>query len=188
MTRPTSLCCTGCGWVPPPTELVPFRCAAARPGDDIDHVLGRVLDPSRLAFPDREEPNPFLAYRELLHSHGVALAGGLSDEAYVEMVRELDNAVAEVDGRGFTVTPFRREPSLWAALGLSDKGGVWVKDETGNVSGSHKARHLFGVLVWLEVAKRAGLADPSRPRELAIASCGNAALAAAVVAAAGGRG
>jgi len=64
---------------------------------------------------------------------------------------------------------------------------VWVKDETGNVSGSHKARPLFGVLVHLEVAERLGLADPSARPELAIASCGNAALAAAVVAAAGGR-
>jgi len=63
---------------------------------------------------------------------------------------------------------------------------VWVKNETGNVSGSHKARHLFGVLVWLEVAERLGLSGGKR-RELAIASCGNAALAAAVVAAAGGR-
>ena len=61
-----------------------------------------------------------------------------------------------------------------------------MKDETGNVSGSHKARHLFGVLLYLEVAERLGLADP-RAAELAIASCGNAALAAAVVAAAGGR-
>ena len=64
---------------------------------------------------------------------------------------------------------------------------MWVKDETGNVSGSHKARHLFGLLVHLEVVERLGLADPAHRPHLAIASCGNAALAAAVVAAAGGR-
>ena len=28
------------------------------------------------------------------------------------------------------------------------------------MSGSHKARHLFGVLLWLEVAERLGLSDP----------------------------
>jgi len=58
-----------------------------------------------------------------------------------------------------------------------------VKDETGNVSGSHKARHLMGTLVELLVEEaRLGLAaDAPRP-PLAIASCGNAALAAAVVA------
>jgi len=61
---------------------------------------------------------------------------------------------------------------------------VWVKDETANVSGSHKGRHLMGVLIHLEVMERAGLLGPAR-RELAIASCGNAALAAAVVARAG---
>jgi threonine synthase len=54
------------------------------------------------------------------------------------------------------------------------------------VSGSHKARHLFGVLVHLEVVERLGWTDPAARPELAVASCGNAALAAAVVAAAGG--
>ena len=42
-------------------------------------------------------------------------------------------------------------------------GGVWVKDETGNVSGSHKARHLFDVLLQLEVAERLSWADPLEP-------------------------
>ena len=102
-------------------------------------------------------------------------------------MRRLDDAVAAVDGHGFSVTPFARSPGLSEALGLSEPGGAWVKDETGNVSGSHKARHLFGVLLQLEVGERIGLADPSRRPELAVASCGNAALAAAVVAAAAGR-
>jgi hypothetical protein len=52
-----------------------------------------------------------------------------------------------------------------------------VKDETRNVSGSHKARHLFGTLLELRLA---GADDATRP--LATALCGNAALAAAVVA------
>jgi threonine dehydratase len=63
---------------------------------------------------------------------------------------------------------------------------VWVKDETHQVAGSHKARHLFGILLHLVTAERAGLApwrDGERP-PLAIASCGNAALAAATLAAA----
>jgi threonine dehydratase len=61
-----------------------------------------------------------------------------------------------------------------------------VKDETGNVSGSHKARHLMGLMIHLLVVEQTGLASTEN-RELAIASCGNAALAAAVVARAAGR-
>jgi threonine synthase len=102
-------------------------------------------------------------------------------------VRSLDDRVAAIDGRGFVATPFAPSGALRDALGLTGAGAVWVKDETGNVSGSHKARHLFGLLLQLEVAERLGLADPLRRPELAIASCGNAALAAAVVAAAGER-
>jgi len=150
-------------------------------------VLRRELDLSRVERPAVPgEPNPFLRFRTLLHAYEVARAAGLSDDAFTTLVRELDSRVADVDGRGFRVTPFARSNELSDRLGFAPEGGVFVKDETGNVAGSHKARHLFGVLVWLEVVEQLGLARFAR-RDLAIASCGNAALAAAVVAAAGRR-
>ncbi|MGB1277381.1 MAG: pyridoxal-phosphate dependent enzyme, partial [Nannocystaceae bacterium] len=49
-----------------------------------------------------------------------------------------------------------------------------------NVAGSHKARHLAGVMLYLQTLRAHGRL--SRGRELAIASCGNAALAAATLA------
>ena len=62
---------------------------------------------------------------------------------------------------------------------------LWIKDETGNVSGSHKARHLFGVALAHRLAREDHHEGDDGP--YAIASCGNAALAAAVVARAVGR-
>jgi threonine synthase len=177
------LVCAGCGAEPDPHEPYPFRCPNAGGEDDVDHVLRRGLDLSALTFPEGgAEENPFVRYRTLLHAYHA----GLEDGAFVSLVRQLDGAVASVDGHGFRATPFFRSDELSDELGLSAAGGVWVKDETGNVSGSHKARHLFGVLLWLETADRLGLSGRER-RDLAIASCGNAALAAAVVAAAGER-
>jgi threonine synthase len=177
------LVCAGCGAAPDPSEPYPFRCPNAVRGDDVDHVLRRELDLSSLSFPaDGEDDNPFLRYRTLLHAYHA----GLEDSEFVSLVRRLDDRVASVDGHGFRVTPFLRSEELSTELGFSSEGGVWVKDETGNVSGSHKARHLFGVLLWLETADRLRLTGGER-RDLAIASCGNAALAAAVVAAAGER-
>jgi len=177
------LVCAGCGAAPDPREPYPFRCPNAVRDDDVDHVLRRELDPSALSFPaDGEDDNPFLRYRTGLHAYHA----GLEDGEFVSLVRRLDDMVASVDGHGFRVTPFLRSEELSNELGFSSEGGVWVKDETGNVSGSHKARHLFGVLLWLETADRLGLTGGER-RDLAIASCGNAALAAAVVAAAGER-
>ncbi len=165
----------------------PFRCPNATRGDDVDHVLRRRLDLDTVRFPsDEPDPNPFVRYRSLLHAYHLGLGRGLSDDTFQALVRRLDTRVAAVDSHGFRATPFRRSAKLSKALGFAREGGVWVKDETGNVSGSHKARHLFGVLLQLEVAERLGLAEAPRP-ELAIASCGNAALAAAVVAAAGER-
>ncbi|MGZ8688108.1 MAG: pyridoxal-phosphate dependent enzyme [Gaiellaceae bacterium] len=182
------LVCAGCGAGPGPLDPGPFRCPNAQRGDDVDHVLRRELDLSAVRFPAGDpEPNPFIRYRAFLHAYHVALQGGLSDEEFCALVLRLDRQVEGVDGHGFTTTPFARHAELSERLGFSEAGGVWVKDETRNVSGSHKARHLFGVLLYLEVAERLGLADSLRRPNLAIASCGNAALAAAVVAAAGGR-
>lgn len=180
MTRPAShLVCGGCGAAPPDAEPYPFRCPNAD-GDDVDHVLERVLDTTRLRFPLDTDPRPFVRYRSLLHSHHRAIAGGMTDGGFADLVAGLDDAVAAVDGRGFAVTPFGPSAALSDDLGVE----VWVKDETGNVAGSHKGRHLFGVLLHLEVAERLGLSDR---RDLAVASCGNAALAAGVLARAGGR-
>ena len=188
MTPPAStICCAGCGYVAGPADPYPFRCPRAGT-DDADHVLTRVLSLDGARFPAGPEANPFLRYRALMHSWHVARARGLSDAGYRDLVASLDASVAAVDGRGFRATPFFRSPELSEALAFSAAGGVWVKDETGNVSGSHKGRHLMGVLIHLAVMERCGLLDPARRRELAIASCGNAALAAAVVARAGGWG
>ena len=54
--------------------------------------------------------------------------------------------------RGFAITPFRRHAELSSLLEPSGRGGLMVKDETGNVSGSHKARHLFGTMLELLLA------------------------------------
>ena len=136
---------------------------------------------------EQGDPNPYIRFRRLFHSYQVARAGGMPDEEYCNLVARLNEEVAKVDGHGFRSTPFDRSAVLSERLGFANDGGVWVKNETGNVSGSHKARHLFGLLVHLEVVERLGFTHPDHRPQLAIASCGNAALAAAVIAAAGHR-
>lgn len=207
------LVCTGCGHDAPLDRPWPFRCACIQPDDGIDHVLTPVVDVLDLA-DVREwrevfaspEPNPFVRYASLSLAAEAfeAIAGpGLAAGQHAALVRELDAAVADAAGadHGFVETPFEPDQGLTEALDASGQLEIWVKNDTGNVSGSHKARHLFGIMVWLEAMRRAGrlpVADGSgggdpassgstadRPR-LAIASCGNAALAAAVVARAAG--
>jgi threonine dehydratase len=177
----TIVVCAGCGHAAGQGEPLPFRCPNAD-GDDVDHVMVRELDPTHVGFPGGDESNPFVRYRELFHAYHLGRAHGMSDDDHVHLVEQLDKAVADVDGSGFAETPFERRESLSDRLGCS----VWVKDETRNVSGTHKARHLMGLMVHLLVAEQAGLVAGDGA-ELAIASCGNAALAAAVVARAAGR-
>ena len=126
-------------------------------------------------------PNPFLEFRTLFHSYHLASAHGMSDADYVRIVEDLNEAVALVDGHGFVITPFARHSGLSARIGSTAAGGVWIKNETGNVSGSHKGRHLMGLMIYLQVIERLGIVEPPLP-PLAIASCGNAALAAAIIA------
>ncbi len=177
------IACSGCGAVVDPSGTLPFRCPNAMDGDDIDHVIARHLTrvPAR---PDKRSDNPFLRYRHRLLAHHLALELGLGDDGFGAIVEDLDSAVARVEGHGFSVTPFFRATGLEAAVGAPSRTEIWIKDETENVGGSHKARHLMGVMLYLRVLEVTGapLAAGLRDRRLAIASCGNAALAAAVIA------
>ncbi|WP_419845325.1 PLP-dependent lyase/thiolase [Candidatus Poriferisocius sp.] len=120
---------------------------------------------------DESSQQPFVRYRRMLRSWVEA-----DDDAwFVDEVGRLDAAVAGVDGHGFVVTP--------CSESLIGGRSITVKDETDNVSGSHKARHTFGLMLHLLVRERRDGGAGERP-PLAIASCGNAAVAAAVVAAA----
>ena len=128
--------------------------------------------------------NPFVRYRHRLDSYGRWIEAGGTEDAFIELIEVLDASVAAVDGHGFVVTPLSSHSKLALAAGLGPDAQLWVKDETGNVSGSHKARHLFGLALHAAVDVEFGTASVG---ELVIASCGNAALAAAVVAKASNR-
>ncbi|SCM76925.1 Threonine synthase [uncultured Pleomorphomonas sp.] len=172
--------CHGCGAEIDAGARLAFRCPNAGAGDDVDHVLAVATE--AVAPPIGSETDPFLRYRAWLSPYRLARSSGLPDAAWGDLVGSLDQALIAIDGRGFRVTPMADRRPLAGALGLS--GSLFVKDETHNVSGSHKARHLMGVMLYLRVLEAAGLpaGDNLRSRRLAIASCGNAALAAAVVA------
>lgn len=157
----------------------PWRCVNERDSDR-HHVL---LPLARVRpFRPLADPNPFVAFDPALLWAELAEARGFGVDDRTVLVRDLDARVRAIDGHGFIVTPFARERELSDALGFTHDGGVWVKDETHNVSGSHKARHLATILLHLLACERLGLTS-ARP-SLAIASCGNAALAAATLAAA----
>jgi len=179
--RVVGLRCAACGATVDIGATHPWRCP--RSGADRRHVLRIVRGPG--PYTPGDDPNPFLAFAAESAWAAYAEAHGMRAEARAALVHELDGAVAAVAGTGFRRTPLLRNAALSDALGFSAAGGVWVKDETGNVAGSHKARHLFSILLHLRAAEVLGRAGPVRP-PLAIASCGNAALAAATLAAAVG--
>jgi len=117
-----------------------------------------------------------------LFSAGFASRALLGQQDYRRVLDTLNRRLAETEGKVFRVTPLVEAQQLSAAL--DRRGRLLIKNETGNVSGSHKGRHLMGSLLYLEALRRR---QPEKPRPvLAIYSCGNAALGAAAVARAGG--
>ncbi|MFZ4719947.1 MAG: PLP-dependent lyase/thiolase [Ilumatobacteraceae bacterium] len=176
--------CAVCGAETPVDRAFTWRCPNST-AVDRHHApqLVQPISPLR----STGEANPFLGFRRSLAWDAFADANGMDDDARAGLVAELDEAVAGVAGTGFTTTPLFRADALSDELGFREDGGVWVKDETQHVAGSHKARHLFGILLHLVTAERVGLAGWSSSADrppLAIASCGNAALAASTLAAA----
>lgn len=150
-----------------------FECPRSTPADR-HHVLHPVAD---AAPADRlDHPNPFVAYGPRMAWWSFGAAHGMREPALV--------ALADDVAAGFAVTPFgphrlhlTRQPAA-----ATPPVEIGVKDETANVGGSHKARHLVGILLHLRAAEHLGLAPPGPRPTLAIASCGNAAVAAATLA------
>lgn len=176
--------CAVCGARTDIAEPLSWRCPNAT-GADRHHALQLVQGIAPLRGTD--DPNPFVAFRPFLAWDSFAAANGMTEAARTALVRQVDADIAAVAGTGFHVTPFGRADALSDALGFDMDGGVWVKDETAQVAGSHKARHLFTILLHLLTAESVGHTPWSRPADrppLAIASCGNAAYAAATLAAA----
>jgi len=165
----TGLRCVVCGEEIEISRACSWICSQATESDPF-HVLEFVDDSALPSIPiDDDEPNPFVRYRERMGWWAFARSNGMSDADAVALARS-------VAGQ-FGVTPFELHDGLSESLGRP----VWAKNETVGVSGSHKSRHLVGIMLHLIVAETLGLLPQRAP--LAISSCGNAALAAAEVAA-----
>lgn len=169
--------CASCGAFVGLDTFTPWRCPNET--GDRRHVLLR-MESSDLGQPlviaDGDDPNPFVRFRHHMAWYSFARSHGMSDAAVVALVRATND--------GFRTTPTLRSDPLSDELGFESSGGVWIKDETGNVGGSQKARHLMSILLHLRLAEELGIAPWTRATRpsLAISSCGNAAIAAATLA------
>ena len=173
--------CAACGTRVPIDTPLSWRCPNAQ-GNDRHHVL--LIESDVAPLRRAKHANPFVAFRRYLAWDAFAHAHGMSEDERESLIVELDTQIATVAGTGFVFTPFARADTLSDELGFTAQGGVWIKDETHNVAGSQKSRHLFTELLHLVTAERCGLApwgSGKRP-PLAIASCGNAAFAASTLA------
>jgi threonine synthase len=161
--------CAVCGTTVDIATPFAWKCPRATTHDPhhVLHLLEAGVAPEPLA-----SDNPFVRFGPRLAWWQFARANGMTAAACEALTYEVAGS--------FAVTPLMLSPQMSDLVG----GPVWAKVETGNVGGSHKARHLVSILLHLRAAELLGLL-PVRP-PLAIASCGNAAIAAATLAASAG--
>ncbi|MCU0585530.1 MAG: pyridoxal-phosphate dependent enzyme [Desulfobacterales bacterium] len=172
--------CPACRRDFPPRPLL-FACPHARSGEE--HTLERLPDAGdglgsrlRAAWSDGGR-RTFAVFGELLSARRL-----LGPDAYGELLGSLSERLERLEGRCFEATPLVAAPALSEAIGRT--GPLWIKNDTGNIAGSHKGRHLMATLLYLEALRE--LDGVQAKKVLAVYSCGNAALAAAAVARAGG--
>jgi len=178
----TGFTCATCAEKVSVDTFAPWRCP--NENGDRHHVL--LIDENDQHVVESHH-NPFIAFRRNMLWWQFAIARGMSDEQAISLVQRVDDEIAQVGGVGFATTPMRYEPTLSHHLSFESPGGVWVKNETHNVGGSQKARHLMSILLHLLIAEELGIApwtDAAERPTLAISSCGNAAIAASTLAAA----
>ncbi|HUF99887.1 MAG TPA: pyridoxal-phosphate dependent enzyme, partial [Ilumatobacter sp.] len=159
--------CAVCGTTVDIAAPLAWKCPRAS-AHDPHHVLHFIEAGPEVPLLDSD--NSFLRFGPRLGWWAFARANGMTASACEALTHE-------VAGR-FSSTPLVLSSTLSEVVG-SD---VWAKVEIANVAGSHKARHLVSILLHLRAAETLGLLARRPP--LAIASCGNAAIAAATLAAA----
>lgn len=174
--------CTGCNTVYTLETKKPVYSCKNRGQGFCNHILEKIL-PDEFSFDIRtlldvspNSTNPYLLFRKFFYSYYLAKKLKID---FKSLITGINDNLKKIGEPSFEITPLIIKDNI-----LSVPGRTLIKNETCNVSGSHKARHLMGNVIYLEVLHKAGIIQ-KRPK-LVIYSCGNAALGAAAVAKATG--
>lgn len=158
-----------------------FACPAVRAGRE--HILRKSIQGDEalinqvLSAWQDGNGRSFEIFRRLNVGHFL-----LGEQRYLSLLDRLSDRLRQLEGKDFFVTALFDARRL--SLALERTARIWVKNDSRNITGSHKGRHLMGSLLYLEALRT--LENRNVKKVLAVYSCGNAALAASAVARAGG--
>jgi threonine synthase len=178
MTELSYLKCIGCDAEYSFDFYTPVNECINRGQDDANHILEKHLPSgfrfkiSKIIAKRTDDSTPYKLFKRYFYSYYLA---EYLEIDFDKIVDDINKNLTLIGEPKFLFTPLLEIDNV---PGIS--GTTVIKNETGNVSGSHKARHLMGNILYIEVLHRAGMIK-DKPK-LAVYSCGNAALAAAAIA------
>lgn len=128
----------------------------------------------KIATDSKTRINPFISFKKFISSSYL-----YKENEFSSIIDLISNNLRKIGEPGFELTPIFNNEKLEESVGGHPKS-LFIKYEAENVSGSHKSRHALGNLLYIESIRR--LRREEMKKNLAIYSCGNAALGAASVA------
>ena len=170
--------CSGCGQEYKLDDKNPvYNCENLGKGT-VNHILEKQLNLTvDFTFDNIKDGNPYLNFKFFYFSYYLAEYYSVN---YQEIIDKINNNLINIGEPKFNFTELEEIKFEYNLKQIN----CLLKNETNNVAGSHKARHLMGNIIYLEVLRNAGLLK-GKP-ELAIYSCGNAAMGASAIAKAAG--
>ncbi len=124
------------------------------------------------------ENNPFILFKELFLSYKLLKSGNII-RIYRQVIDQINQGLEKLGEQPLFCTQLLSGKRLEEKLGLP-KNTLFVKFDAANITGSHKVRHAMGNILYFEALRV--LKGERSKKDLAIYSCGNAALGASAIA------
>lgn len=151
-------------------------------GKEYYHVLQPKFPLKKIILPAlslvNSQNNPFLLFRDLFASYQLLKEGRVM-RVYRKLIEQINKGLKKQKEPRLSCTQLVSGRNLGEKLNLP-QSSLFIKFDAANVTGSHKTRHAMGNLLYLEAIRI--FEGEKTKKDLAIYSCGNAALGAAAIA------
>ena len=123
------------------------------------------------------DTNPYIIYKIFFFSYYLSQYLKID---FDKIIHNIDENLKIINRNTFIKTKIVSYDLNQIDINVKKNIKIFIKNETNNISGSHKSRHLMGNIIYFDILYKSNIYT-SKPK-LGIYSCGNAAMAASIIA------